>query len=111
MRLPQKIQHALGDINVTALVARANIVDSAWLAVFQDLQNRPAVIVNINPVTYVKAVAIDRNRFVAQRLRDRKRKKLFGKLVRSIVVSTACNYCIQSKGVMCRANQVFGASL
>ena len=69
------------------------------------------MILNVDPVAHIHPIAINRNRFVVHRIRERERQKLFGKLSWSIVVSAARDNRVESESVMGGTNEVLRRSL
>src|SRR5689334_9656215 len=67
-RFSKGIEHAVRDFEVASLVTRANIVSRASLTPFKQCENRPAMIFNVDPVPYIHAVAVNRNRFIVHRV-------------------------------------------
>src|SRR2546423_11386396 len=99
------------DVDVTTLIARANVVGHARSTTLQHGRDRPAVIVHINPITHVAAVAINWYRFVIQRIGQHQWQELLGELAWPIVVPTSCDHSVESEGVMRGAHELFGGSL
>src|SRR3546814_9103184 len=67
---------------------------------------RPGMILDIEPITYVAAVAIDRQWFASQGTDDDQRNKLFGEMIRSVIVGAVCDQYRQSIGAAPGANQM-----
>src|SRR5262249_6170996 len=78
-------------------------------AFLQSQQNPATVIVNIDPVAHILAIAVDRNWLVVDGVRNQQRQKLLWKLPRPIIVSASCYNCIRSKRVMCRTDQMLSS--
>src|SRR3546814_2860011 len=65
-------------LNVRLLRISADIVGFPWSAPCKHGMQRPGMILDIEPITYVAAVAIDRQWFASQGTDDDQRNKLFG---------------------------------
>ena len=74
-------------------------------------ENCTTVIVDINPIAYVSAVAVNGNRFVLDRVCENERNQLLGKLSRAVVVAAARNDRVQTERVMRRFDQMLGGGL
>ncbi len=68
--------------------------------------NGGAVILYIQPVANLLAVAINRQRLAAKRIDDHEGDKLFGKLIRTVVVGAICGEYRQAIGMMICAHQM-----
>src|SRR5579871_1976537 len=84
--LVHEIADAVHNLEVRALVAAADIVLLARTTVGQRDQQAGAVILDVQPVADVTAVAVDRKRPLVDRVEDHQRDQLLGKLVRPVVV-------------------------
>src|SRR3546814_2986612 len=73
-------------LNVRLLRISADIVGFPWSAPCKHGMQRPGMILDIEPITYVAAVAIDRQWFASQGTDDDQRNKLFGEMIRSVIV-------------------------
>src|SRR5258706_5174582 len=111
MRFFQRVEDGLCYIDISSLVPRSDIIDRPGPAFLKGQQNCPAMIVNINPITYIKTVAIDGNWLVAQRVREHQRQKFLGKLSRPIVIATTRDHCVESERVVCRAQPMLSGGL
>ncbi len=108
MRFSQNVQDALCDFNISPRITSAYVVDSARAAGLQDLQNRPAMILDIDPVTHVRAITINGYGLVFHRVCQHERKIFLGELSWAIVIPAAGCYYIQPESVVGRANEMFG---
>lgn len=91
LRLAQFLADQLDNVDVLHLVVAAHIVDFADLAVVDDEVNRLAVILHIQPVTHVFALAVNRQRLVCQGIGDHQRNQLFREVIRAVVVRASGN--------------------
>ena len=80
------IDNHLDDINVLPLVKATDIVGLSHLAIVEDGVNSTCMIYYIEPVTYILALAIDRERLAMTDVVDEERNQFLRELVRSIVV-------------------------
>src|SRR6202521_2521115 len=87
--LTEQRQHALDDLDVAALAGGAEVVDLPRLALLERGEEPAAVVLDVDPVADVEAVAVDRKRLVAERVRDHERYDLLRELVRAVVVRAA----------------------
>ena len=76
------------DLAVGALVAAADVVDLAGLAVQQRGLDAVGVVVDVQPVAHVEAVAVERQLAALERVGDEQRDELLGVLVRAVGVAT-----------------------
>ena len=79
----------MGQIDVLDLVAAADVVDLAGLALVDQQVDAAAVVLDVQPVALVLAVAVERHRDVVDQVGDEERDDLLGKLVRTVVVRRA----------------------
>ncbi len=78
---------------------------------FQHEQNPGAVVVHVQPVADIRAVAVDGQRFAVECVQDHQRDQFFGELKRSVVVRAVGDERLQIVGVMIRAHEVIGRRL
>ena len=64
----------------------ADVVGLAGPPTLQDRGQRAGVVLDVQPVAHVGAVAIDRQRLALQRLQDDQRNELFREVVGPVVV-------------------------
>ena len=76
----------LDDIDVLPLVEATDVVGLGNLAVVEDRVDRTGMILDIQPVTHVLALAIDREGFAVADVVDEQRYQLLWELIRTIVV-------------------------
>src|SRR5258706_5781829 len=87
MRFFQRVEDGLCYIDISSLVSRSDIIDRPGPAFLKGQQNCPAMIVNINPITYIKTVAIDVKWLVAQRVREHELQKSLASLWQSLAIA------------------------
>lgn len=87
--LAELLEDGLDDIDVGALIVAADVVDLADAALLQDQVDGMAVVLDVEPVADVLAVAIDRKLLVGQRVDDHQRDELLREMVRAVVVRAA----------------------
>src|SRR6266498_3372116 len=99
MRLANCVQQRFNNIDVMPFVAGAHVIDRTRSSLFQGEEDRPTVIVNVNPISYIAAVAVYRDRFIVERVRERQRQKLFRKLPGTIIIAAARYYRVEAESV------------
>ena len=83
-----QLEDAVGDLDVLVVLA-ADVVDLARRALVQDELDPGAVILGVQPLTHLLAVAVDGERLALERVRDEQRHELLRVLVRTIGVGAA----------------------
>ena len=94
------------DVDVGFFVPAADVVDLARFAGFQYAPDSAAVVAYIQPVSYLHAIAINRQRFASQRVDNHQRNELFGEVQRAIVVAAVGGEHRQAVGVVVGAGQM-----
>src|ERR1041385_7619668 len=69
------------------------------------------MIVYINPVANIPSVAVNRNLLIGHSVRECERQKFFGKLSRTVIVSTTSNHGVESECVTRCTNEMFSSRL
>ena len=87
--LAELLEDGLDDVDVGALIVAADVVDLADAALLQDEVDGAAVILDIEPVADVLAVAVDRQLLIGQRVDDHQRDELLRKMIRAVVIRAA----------------------
>ena len=77
---------AIGQLPVGHLVAPADVVDLADLAPPEDRVDAGAVVLDVEPVPHVEAVAVERHPQPVEQVRDEQRDDLLGELEGPVVV-------------------------
>ena len=88
----------LDDIEVLALVAAADVVGLAGLALAQDELDPGAVVLDEEPVAHLLAVAVDGQRLAVEHVRHEERQELLRVLVRPIGVRAARDRGVDAVG-------------
>src|ERR1044072_9269301 len=107
-RFAKRVKQRFNTLQISPRIARADVINGAGLSFFHHGHNRAAVVLNINPVTHIQAIAINRNLLLGESVGNGERQKFFGKLPWPIVVTAASYDGVQSKRVMSSADQMFG---
>src|SRR5208283_2367913 len=68
------------------------------------------MILYVQPITNVHAVAVDRKRLIVQRVGDHKRNQFLRKLVRAVIVRTSSNNDRGAEGMKVGKGQQIGGS-
>ena len=87
--LAELLEDGLDDVDVGTLIVAADVVDLADAALLQDQVDGMAVILDVEPVADVLAVAVDRQLLVGQRVDDHQRDELLREVVRAVVIRAA----------------------
>ena len=87
--LAELLEDGLDHVDVGALIVAADVVDLADASLLQDQVDGMAVILDVEPVADVLAVAVDRQLLVGQRVDDHQRDELLREVVRAVVVRAA----------------------
>src|SRR5690606_21413137 len=103
--------YGLHDMDVLALGIAAHVVDLADAPDFEHTQDRAAVVPHVEPVAYVAAIAIHRQRLAGQRLLDHQRYELFRELERPVIVGTVRRQYRQPVGMVEGADQMIRSRL
>src|SRR5256714_12445259 len=85
----RQLQDAGGEVAVLDLLAAANVVDPAGLAFPQDELDPGAVVLDMQPVAGLTAVAVDGERLAVASIRDEERGDLLRVLVGPVRVGAA----------------------
>ena len=79
----------MDDFAIRQRTAAANVIDLAFAAFPEHGQDRAAVVIDIEPVAHLHAVAINRQRLVFERIRDHQRDQLFRELIGTVIIRGA----------------------
>ena len=101
----------LDDVDVLPFVEAADVVRLGNFAVMENHVDGAGMVFHEEPVAHVLALAIDRERLLVADVVDEQRNKLFGELVRAVVVATVRYDSRHAVGVVERANKVVGTGL
>ena len=109
--LTELLEDGLDDVDVGALIVAADVVDLADTALLQNQVNRMAVILDVEPVADILAVAVDRQLLVGQRVDDHQRDELLREMVRAVVVRAARDRRRDLVGAVVGHDEQVGTSL
>ena len=87
--LGEGMEEHVYEVDVAQLVTPTDVVDGTRSGFAQDGVDGPAVVFDVQPVTDVKAVTIDRDRFTSQGLLDGQGDELLRVLAGTVVVGAA----------------------
>ena len=105
--LADQFEQQLDQLEVGDLVAAADVVDGAGLAALEGCEDAATVVLDVDPVADVGAVAVDRQFVVGQGVVDHQRDQFLGELVGAVVVGRARDDRLVAKGFLeCAAEQV-----
>ena len=96
----------LDDVNVLPFVEAADVVCLGNPAVVEDHVNGAGMVVDVQPVADVLALAVDRKWLAVADIVDEKRDELLRKLIRPVVVRAVRHDGRHAVGVMERADKV-----
>ena len=107
LRLAQLLADQPHDVDIPHLVVAADVVYLAHPSAADDEVDGLAVILHIQPVPDVQALAVHRQRLVVQRVGDHQRDQLLREVIRAVVVGAAAHRDRQAVGaVICQHQQV-----
>lgn len=98
----------MDEVDVSLLVVAADVVGLARGAFFNDLEQRSAVVFDVQPVADVFAFAINGDRFASQTLEDHDWDQLFRELIRAVVVAAVGDHDGQPVCVLPGSSKVVG---
>ena len=105
--LAEFLADQLNDIDITLLVMSADIIDLTDGSLVDDKVDSFAVILNIEPVTYIQSFAVDRERLIVKRIGDHQGDQLLGEVVRSVVIRAAADgYGQTVSPVVCKHQKI-----
>src|SRR5258705_5793280 len=105
-RLSNHIQQRLNHLNVTPYIAGTHIVDRPRYSFLHSEVYCPAVVLNMDPVSYISAITVYRYWFIIERIREHERQEFFRKLPWSIVIAATCYHSVESESVMRGAHEI-----
>ena len=105
------LDHDLDDVDVLPFVEAADVVGFGNLSVMENHVDGTCVVFDKEPVAYVFALAVNRERLLVANVVDEERNQLFGELVRTVVVAAVRHDGRHAVGVVERANEVVGTCL
>ena len=110
-RLPERVEHEVGDLVDRRLPPAPDVVRLAVAAVEHDRFDRPAVIEDVQPLAFVVRRRVQRKRLVVERARREVRDDLLGELVRAVVVRAVRDRDGQTIRLVVRAHGMVGPRL
>src|SRR5207244_6304094 len=93
-------------LEIGLLVVATDVVTLADAAVLEDLSDRRAMILHVQPIAYVATLTVDRQGLVDDGVQDHEGNELFGKLVGAVVVRAVDDQRRKPIGVIVRAHQM-----
>src|SRR5207253_1957318 len=111
MRLVELIEHRAHDVDIASFVPGSDVVDRARSPILQCQQNRSAMVLHIDPVADITAIAIDWNALVLERIGQHQGQEFLRELAWPIVIATSGNHRIETKSLMSSAHQMFRGGL
>ncbi len=106
-----RLYDGLDDVDVLPLVETADVVSLCDSPLTENQVDGPRVILHIEPVADILALAIDRERLAVADIVDEQRDKLLRELVRAVVVGAVRHYGRHPVSVVERADEVVAARL
>ena len=100
----QRVNH----IDVGFFIPATDVVGLAGTTGFEHTPQGAAMIANVQPVTNLTAIAINRQRFACERIGNDQRDELLGELQRSVIIRAIARYNGQAVGVMPGTHQMVG---
>ena len=86
LRLAEFPANEFYNVNISLLIVSAHIVDLTHAAFVQNKVNSLAMILHIQPITDIQALAIHRQRLVSQGICNHERYQFLWEMIRSIVI-------------------------
>src|SRR5664279_6644938 len=93
-----QLDDSLGDLDVLDLVAAADVVDLARPPAAKHRLDAGAVVLDVEPVANLPAVAVKRKRLSVERIGGEERNQLLGILVRAVGVRAARDAGLYAEG-------------
>ena len=106
-----RVDQHLDDVDVLPLVEAADVVGVAHLALVEDEVDGAGVILDIEPVAHVLALAIDRQRLAVTDIVDEQGDELLWELVRTVVVRAVGDHGGHPVGVVEGPHEVVAGGL
>ena len=101
----------LHEVDVPTLVVAADAVGAAGAALLDRGEERPGMVVDVQPVADVLALAVDRDGLATQALQDDDGDELLGELIRTVVIGAVRHHDRQAVGVHPGAGEVIARGL
>src|SRR4029078_12007721 len=100
-----EITGQLYNVSIGPFVMAANVMGLSSLTAKQNLPKRLGVVSHEKPVAHVHPIAIDRERSAIDQILNYYRNKFFRKLIRTVVVRTIRDHCVEAVGMMIGTNK------
>ena len=107
----KQIADDVHDIDIGLFVPAAHVVGFADLPGLQHAADGTAVVLDVEPVPNLHAVAIHRQRLASQRIHDHERNELFGEMVGPVIVAAVGGQHRQPISVVVCTHQMVACSL
>src|SRR4030067_393186 len=108
---PHDVEKLFGKGEIGSIIIAADIINFPRCSLFYDGHYRPAVILDMNPVAHILALAVYGKLFLLHGLSDEKRNYLFGKLKWPVIVARASDHHREAIGIEKRKAKEVGRSL
>src|SRR6266478_989885 len=109
--LARQTKKAVGHGKILFHMRSADVVDLADSSAFENCENSAAIVFHVHPVALLFAVAVDRKRFVVERIRDDQWQEFFRELVGTVIVRGARDQSRKFVSAHVGANQEIGGGL
>ena len=109
--LPRWVEDAMDEVEVVHLGIGADVVDLAGLAIEQHGDDGRAMVLDVNPVAHVQAIAVDGQRAVADGVDDHERDQFLRELVGAVIVRAAGDDHLLAVGLVKGEREQIGAGL
>ena len=110
-QLVQQTADGVHDVDIGLFVPAADVVGFTQLAGLQYAADGAAVVLDVEPVTHLHAIAVNRQRLAGQGVDDHERNQLFRKVVGAVVVAAVGGEHRQAVGVVVGAYQMVAGGL
>ena len=105
------VDEDLDEVDVLPFVEAADVVGLGHLALVEDEVDGPGVVLHVEPVAHVLALAIDRQGLAVADVIDEQRDQLLRELIRAVVVAAVGDHGGQSVGVVEGPHEVVAGRL
>lgn len=105
LRLAQFLADNLHDLDVLLLIVATDVVDFTNTALVNNQINSLSVVFNIQPVTNVQTLAVNRQWLVSQSIGNHQRNQLLREVIRAIVIRATGNGHRETVGTVISQNQ------
>ena len=87
------LNNYINNLNIPLFVVTANVVGLKESALLLNHINSLGMILNVEPVSDIESVTVDRKLLALKSIVDNKRNQLLRELIRSVVIAAVCNIC------------------